>query len=65
MADSDPKSLKPQKAGIRMMVFPCVLIVITVFALGTEAISYLYLTVKETSVLLLKVLQVFVLCGID
>ena len=48
-----------------MMVFPCVLIVITVFALGTEAISYLYLTVKETSVLLLKVLQVFVLCGID
>lgn len=39
MADSDPRSLKPQKAEIRMIIFPWVLMDITVFTLETEAIS--------------------------
>lgn len=47
MADSDPRSLKPQKAGIRMIVFPWVLMAINVFALETEAISYLYLRERD------------------
>lgn len=48
-----------------MIILPWVLMVISVFTLETEAISYLYLRGKETNVLLLKVLQVLVLCGID
>lgn len=65
MANSDPRPLKPQKAGIRIIILPGILLAISMFAVETEAISCLYLRGKEANVLLLKVLQVFVLCGID
>lgn len=65
MADSDPRPLKLQKAGIRIIILPAILLVINMFALETGATSYVYLRGKEANVLQLKVLQVFVLCAID